>query len=597
MVPSKTLQAWLLSLLATRALGAVHEMLAAAPSGWQSTGAADDSTPVVLQIGLAEKNIDQLESKLMSVSDPRSPQYGNHFSKDDVESLFPPQDGAVDAVTAWLKSNGVSKISTQGSWVNFATDVATANKLLDTKFAHYSKEGTSKLRTTQYSVPDDLQKHIDLITPTTYFGNVKANLPAAYRGEDIRREFQSRPDEIDSSCSNLITPSCIKQLYNINYTPKATSGSKIGFGSFLNQSARVLDLSGFESKYKLPAQNFTNVLINGGVNDQAIDDNHGEADLDVEYIVGTAGPLPVTQFLTGGSPPFIPDINEPTENENEPYLPYYQYLLAQDDLPQVISNSYGDDEQTVPLSYAVKVCNLIGKMGMRGISVLESSGDTGVGAGCKTNDGKNTTTYIPTFPASCPYVTSVGGLQSVSPEIAWVASSGGFSNYFPRPSFQNATYAAYVQTPIGAKALADYGGKYANFSGRGFPDVSAHSLTPDFSVIYNGQAALSGGTSAAGPVFSSVIALLNDALLRAGKKQLGFLNPLLYSEGFASKALNDIVGGASVGCNGINGQSGQPVPGGGIVPGAAWNATTGWDPSTGLGSPDFGKMKSVVLGG
>ena len=47
--------------------------------------------------------------------------------------------------------------------------------------------------------------------------------------------------------------------------------------------------------------------------------------------------------------PFIPNLDEPTaaNNTNEPYLNYYQYLLAQPNsaLPNVISNSYGDDEQ------------------------------------------------------------------------------------------------------------------------------------------------------------------------------------------------------------------------------------------------------------
>jgi len=47
--------------------------------------------------------------------------------------------------------------------------------------------------------------------------------------------------------------------------------------------------------------------------------------------------------------PFIPDADEPTEadDSNEPYVIYYEYLLskANADLPQVISNSYGDDEQ------------------------------------------------------------------------------------------------------------------------------------------------------------------------------------------------------------------------------------------------------------
>lgn len=109
----------------------------------------------------------------------------------------------------------------------------------------------------------------------------------------------------------------------------------------------------------------------------------------------------------------------------------------------------------------------------------------------------------------------------------------------------------------------------------------------------NGAKGLSGGTSAASPVVAAIIALLNDARLRAGKPALGFLNIWLYQTGY--KGLTDITGGGSVGCDGIDGQSGQPVAGGGIVPYASWNATKGWDPSTGLGVPDFEKLKSLVL--
>ena len=50
-----------------------------------------------------------------------------------------------------------------------------------------------------------------------------------------------------------------------------------------------------------------------------------------------------------------------------------------------------------------------------------------------------------------------------------------------------------------------------------------------------------------------------------------------------------------MGCDGINPQSGQPVPGGSIIPYANWNATVGWDPVTGLGTPNFEKLKDLVL--
>ncbi len=71
-------------------------------------------------------------------------------------------------------------------------------------------------------------------------------------------------------------------------------------------------------------------------------------------------------------------------------------------IPQTISTSYGDDEQTVPQEYATSVCNMFAQLGAMGVSVLFASGDHGVGDGsCHSNDGTNSMKFIPAFPASC----------------------------------------------------------------------------------------------------------------------------------------------------------------------------------------------------
>ena len=60
-------------------------------------------------------------------------------------------------------------------------------------------------------------------------------------------------------------------------------------------------------------------------------------------------------------------------------------------------------------------------------------------------------------------------------------------------------------------------------------------------------------------ITAAIIALLNDARLRAGKPALGFLNPWIYSSGY--KGFTDITGGQSDGCNGQNTQTGSAVNG------------------------------------
>jgi tripeptidyl-peptidase-1 len=83
---------------------------------------------------------------------------------------------------------------------------------------------------------------------------------------------------------------------------------------------------------------------------------------------------------------------------------WVNWLLSQRSFPQVISTSYGDDEQSVPQAYAERVCKQFAAVGARGTSLLFSSGDNGVGsfdpAECISNDGKNTTKFLPAFPAS-----------------------------------------------------------------------------------------------------------------------------------------------------------------------------------------------------
>lgn len=141
-----------------------------------------------------------------------------------------------------------------------------------------------------------------------------------------------------------------------------------------------------------------------------------QANLDIQYAEGISFPTPNVYYSTGGSPPFKADGNTPT-NTNEPYLDWLDFILSSSSIPQTISTSYGDDEQTVPLDYAQAVCSLFAQLGAQGTSVLFSSGDSGVGGGtCLTNDGTNRKQFIPNFPATCecagPYLTAYAKLTS-----------------------------------------------------------------------------------------------------------------------------------------------------------------------------------------
>jgi tripeptidyl-peptidase-1 len=377
----------------------------------------------------------------------------------------------------------------------------SANKMLNTKFNIYTDGETLKVGTMAYSVPDDLTDAIDLISPTTYFSSMEPHRAVPNTSPSkIERTPEKR--QLSSACQTktvtipissnqtesfgVIGPSCFKYLYNVgDYQADPSGGSSVAFGSFLNQSASYSDLAKFEKIFNIPSQNFTTTLINGGVDDQdPATEQDGEANLDVQNIIGIVDGLPVSEYITGGSPPFIPDLLSPNQsvNQNEPYLQYYNYLLSQPNknLPWVITNSYGDHEDTVPERYAKRVCNQIGMMGLRGRTILESSGDEGTGAVCRSNRAGHKVQFTPIFPATCPYITSVGGTQFLDPENAWNASSGGFSFYFPTAWYQEDAVKTYLSQYISAETKEYYSSNgYVDFKGRGFPDVAAHSLYPE----------------------------------------------------------------------------------------------------------------------
>ncbi|KAF1986924.1 subtilisin-like protein [Aulographum hederae CBS 113979] len=577
--------------------GKLHESIAQAPSGWTEVGQPAADTPFDLQIALKLENTEALETHLVEVASPGSQCYGNHMSKAEVEALIKPKDEVKKAVVGWLQERGIQEIKSDDFWVTVKTTIGKANEILETTFATYEKDGIRKIRTTAYSLPETFSDYIDLVTPTTFFSSMKPQAP-------YTRDAQvPSGTNAESPCQTSVTPACLKEFYNIgDYKADPKSGSIVAFGSFLNQTARYNDLFLYEKANGIPEQNFTKVFVNNAPDNQEIgntESDFGEANLDVQCIVGVANPLPVVEFLTAGSPPFLPNLDMPTpaDNSNEPYIPYLQYLLSKEnaDLPQVITNSYGEPEQTVPETYARRACLMFGMLAARGITVFESSGDTGVGSHCQSNDGKKATRFLGQFPSTCPWLTGVGGTEAAFPEVAWEASSGGFSDYWTVPEYQKASVDSYFTDKISPAAL-EARLPYFSRQGRGFPDVSAHSLAPNYQIWAEDSPGPSGGASAASPVWAAVVGLLNDARLRAGMPALGFLNPWLYSEGY--KSLIDVTGGGSIGCTGENLQTGQSFNGeGNVLPStvASWNATAGWDPVTGLGMPDFQKMKAAVL--
>jgi len=147
-------------------------------------------------------------------------------------------------------------------------------------------------------------------------------------------------------------------------------------------------------------------------------------------------------------------------------------------------------------------------------------------------------------------------------------SGGGWSNVFDRPPWQDDAVLGYID-----KFAPPYGQEVYNRRGRAYPDVSANGGNRP--VVILNTTVPTGGTSASAPSFASLINMLNEERLKAGKRPIGHLNYIIYKY---PEMFNDIVIGNNLGC----GTDGFP-------------ASPGWDPVTGLGTPWYPKMREVFL--
>ncbi|KAJ4496871.1 tripeptidyl peptidase A [Lentinula lateritia] len=547
------------------------------PQQWRKHSAPLPGSRIELRIGLVQPFIHVLENHIQEISDPDHERYGQHLSKSEVETLISPQDQSIQLVTEWLHVHGIEDTNISRTpaqdWIVVTLPISLAEKMLDTNYYVWQHDdGDFTIRTTSYNLPEHLFNHIDLIQPTTMFARLSNMKTTLYRtkndialGSSHAKELTLITPSSDSQndCNYTVTLDCLQSLYNIiGYQTRAHSRNSIGLTGYLEQYANQEDLKLFFADQKPGAANASIdvILINGGFNNQSAQEAGDEANLDVQFALGLSYPTPGIFYSTGGEPPFNPD--QGTEsNTNEPYAKWLDYILSQDNPPLTISTSYGDHEQTVPEDYARRTCSRFMELGARGVTLMFSSGDGGVGDGisdpafqtCLTNDGKNETRFLPVFPS----VTSVGGTRGIPEEAAFFSGGDRAVNEF-------------LET-LGEHTYSDL---FNRCSSSAYPDVSAQGV--NFRVFIGGKPYLISGTSASSPTFAGIVALLNDARLHAGLPPLGFLNPLLYRR--SVEALNDVTVGNNPGC-GTNG----------------FNATGGWDPVSGLGTPNFEKLKKMVL--
>jgi subtilase family serine protease len=272
-----------------------------------------------------------------------------------------------------------------------------------------------------------------------------------------------------------------------------------------------------------------------------------------------------------------------------------QYIVDHDQAT-VITQSFGTTEEAFNSTQSLlNLRHAFISAEQNGVTVLASTGDGGSANAVKTPTKNPVTVPYATvnWPASDPLVTAVGGtylctdpttgtsVDSADPpsicganpgerEIGWIDSGGGFSHIFDTPSYQSTL-------PAGSTAIGDK---------RGIPDVAFQASSRTAPLVYatfdgGGGWFLVGGTSCSSPQFAGLVAIA-DQMAGHG---LGPINQTLYTlaanpTDYAADFFDVTTG---------NNQADPDVPG--------YPASTGWDPVTGLGTPNAAKLVPALAAG
>ncbi|KAF8136815.1 peptidase S8/S53 domain-containing protein [Mycena galopus ATCC 62051] len=621
----------------------VHERRTTPIQRWEKRDRVPGDHLLSMTIALAQPNLAHGHDLLMEISHPDSPRYGQHFTHAEIIEIFAPADEAVAAVHEWLHSFDIPAeriaLSQDRTRIEVSSFVDEAEDLLHAEYYAYEHWDTGKvtIASDAYHLPTHIQDHIEFVTPgTTPFGAGRTRRSGKEaRGGLQQRKYQPPPlpvvtnltqkiiDDIKNKpleyCDKYITPPCIKEMYNITdntLPPNAANRLSIfEFGDFYSSASLTQFFAAFGGLHVDGAHDLKEVGV-------PRDGTESDLDLQISYPIiwpqevklyqsdddaytlglNTSewdGAGFINNFLNYLDADYCESITD-VEKAQDPQYPHNTTLGWKNKVQcgvdkassYVISISYGEQEDDLPVVYQQRQCTEFMKLGMRGISVVVASGDSGVAAratddgnanGCLGTDAK---VFNPDYPATCPYVTSVGATYLPSDasyasdsEVAVTSfpSGGGFSNIYAIPDYQADAVATYLNdhtpkylsysslpSPIYSASYSSASGIY-NSNGRGYPDLSA---VGDNIVIFSDEApTLVGGTSASAPVFASILTRINEVLLSKGKKPVGFVNPTLYAN---PQAFHDMTTGSNPGC-GTKG----------------FSAANGWDPVTGLGTPNF----------
>lgn len=516
-----------------------------------SPGPTDPAAVVRFEVVLRIPGRADLDRFMAGLSEPSSPDHRRYLRPDEFGRRFGLGEAEIERAEAWIRAGGLEVVGRDRERTHLTVEgtVARVNRLLGVA----------------------LQDHVDATYGAYHAPDRPVRVPAELRdvvegvaGLDTTPRMRPlfRPPLADVPAGGL-KPDDVALAYDI--APLRAAGidgtgqtiAIVSFDTFLES-----DVAAYDAQTGISGPPVEKVFVPDEY-EPVRGSGTGEVNLDIDVIRSVAPGATILDYEGANGQGFAPIMS----------------AILDDARADIVSISWGRceaDKDAVTRGFDDIQFDLAFS---RGVSVFVASGDVGA-YGCNGQLFEGDLRITPDYPSANPSLISVGGTflwvredGSYFQEAAWegsfsaVGTGGGRSANYPRPPWQTGVG---VDTSTGAP--------------RQVPDV-AGPADPEsgFLTVYTevGEAGpsvhIQGGTSAAAPFWAGSMLLVRQLAEQEGVGPLGALGPLLYQlaaqPASSPPIFHDVVSGGNL-----------------VDPAAA-----GWDPATGLGTPDVTALANAIV--
>jgi kumamolisin len=491
---------------------------------FEDLGRAPKDAPARALLVLRVRDEAALASELDAVYDPTSPRFRRFVGAEEVARRFGPSAESLNRVVAWSERAGFRVVATSQSRLVLAveTTVFALERAFSTRvrlYRHRTRQTRALGTEGGVSLPADVPELLGLAA---------LDIPqdGELAPEGASRDGDALGDDALTALEGVgFTPAQISSAYGLSeLARRGERGRGARIGIVAGGAVRESDVTAFFRAFDVPRAPIRVRVLIAPAPIRVI-----EATSNVEWAGVLAPDADIVVF------------QGPDAQTSSVLFAFVEAATSGE--VDVVSTSYTRNESSEPV-VARTAYDVAARMAaLAGTSVVAASGNSG----------------RPNVPATCPYVTAVGGTSLSASgagggfeERAWERSGSGES-MFPSPAWQRRSIGA------GDRRLA--------------VDVALNAGAP-YAVLYRGEWRSIGGTSLATPTFAAILAVLHGARSRtdAERARIGCLNAMLYGDTAVQRAFRDIAVGAT----------------------SEHEAAIGWDPPTGWGAPDATKLLEAL---